>query len=391
MDPRNEQEQIRRAMDNALSGLRGDPWLARRVLERAKGEGPVKKKISAALIIAIALILVTASVALAAGLGLFGELADSPSGDGRLSALDGAAEPVGLEWTTLDVITLRIEQAYFEGDRVFISYRMTGPYAASVLHEGAPEEAYAWSDEEETVAAEEMMSDIPARQEVILQLDGTAPRWAEFTDAGLHDGLFLADGTYLDIIGGDIVVQADGSLIGWKECEIPEDVLEDTMTFRAVLFRTRSVLFQDGPVLRSFSGRAGEDAGFDFTLTRTADLTRLTGEGNGEAYAAAADFTAGHIDLRGTVTVECPASWVAVWDTWENPDGVDLIEDWFLYRGGELVSDEGLQAIWSEDETHLVFELVFSAAGGTDGLSLVPVFSDWEPRLECAIPLNAAE
>ena len=46
-----EQKTVQKAMESTLSGLREDPWLTQRVLANAKGEEPVKKKLSTALVL----------------------------------------------------------------------------------------------------------------------------------------------------------------------------------------------------------------------------------------------------------------------------------------------------------------------------------------------------
>ena len=56
MNDRKDREIIQVALDTTLSGLQDDPWLARKVLDDAKGEVKVKKKISVGL--ALVLILV---------------------------------------------------------------------------------------------------------------------------------------------------------------------------------------------------------------------------------------------------------------------------------------------------------------------------------------------
>ena len=53
MSLREEQEKVQEAMNSALSGLQEDPWLTQRVLANAKGEEPVKRKISLALVLGI--------------------------------------------------------------------------------------------------------------------------------------------------------------------------------------------------------------------------------------------------------------------------------------------------------------------------------------------------
>lgn len=64
-----ERERVQRAVEHSLAGVKSDPWLAQRVLAKAKGEEPVKK-VSAAFIVVIVLMLVTMAVGLAAGTGL---------------------------------------------------------------------------------------------------------------------------------------------------------------------------------------------------------------------------------------------------------------------------------------------------------------------------------
>ncbi|MBQ9252693.1 MAG: DUF4179 domain-containing protein [Clostridia bacterium] len=54
MNLHEEQEKVQKAMNMALSGLQEDPWLTQRVLANAKGEEPVKKKLSLALVLCIA-------------------------------------------------------------------------------------------------------------------------------------------------------------------------------------------------------------------------------------------------------------------------------------------------------------------------------------------------
>ena len=50
-----EQERVQKAVSNSLSYVREDPWLTQRVLANAKGEKPVKRKFSLALVLSIVL------------------------------------------------------------------------------------------------------------------------------------------------------------------------------------------------------------------------------------------------------------------------------------------------------------------------------------------------
>lgn len=68
MDDRNPVEQIRHAVNARLSGLEGNPGLARRVIQAAKGEEKVKKRLSVGLVLVIVLLALAAVTALATAL-----------------------------------------------------------------------------------------------------------------------------------------------------------------------------------------------------------------------------------------------------------------------------------------------------------------------------------
>ena len=56
MSNRMSQKEFSESLDNRLSGLQDDPWLEARVLAKAEGEKPVKKKLSAATIVVVVLL-----------------------------------------------------------------------------------------------------------------------------------------------------------------------------------------------------------------------------------------------------------------------------------------------------------------------------------------------
>ena len=53
MTLREEQERVQKAVVHSLAHVREDPWLAQRVLAKAKGEEPVKRKLSLALVLSV--------------------------------------------------------------------------------------------------------------------------------------------------------------------------------------------------------------------------------------------------------------------------------------------------------------------------------------------------
>ena len=65
MNQHEEQERVQKAVSNSLSHVQEDPWLTQRVLANAKGEEPVKRKISLALVLSIVGILAVMGTAYA--------------------------------------------------------------------------------------------------------------------------------------------------------------------------------------------------------------------------------------------------------------------------------------------------------------------------------------
>lgn len=104
-------------MDRHLSAVKADPWLAQRIIAAERGEKPVKRKWSASMILAIALVIVTATGALAATLGAWGIIDFA----GRF---DGAYVPpkyedcIKHENVTFETehVTCTIRESYYDGD-----------------------------------------------------------------------------------------------------------------------------------------------------------------------------------------------------------------------------------------------------------------------------------
>ena len=69
MNEKISADEFRAALDRHLSDLKADPRLAQRIIEHEEGEEPMMRKISASMVLAIVLICVLATGALAAALG----------------------------------------------------------------------------------------------------------------------------------------------------------------------------------------------------------------------------------------------------------------------------------------------------------------------------------
>ena len=284
----------------------------------------------------------------ASATGTFGDFSRTEGADERLSILANAAESIAVSYTNDDGVTVEICQAYYEGDRVYVSYKLTGKPMNIELHEGVPEGEYAW-DEVETdfIAAEKLHPFIPQRREEMKWLNGEGQRWTFDRFASLGDGITLADGTYADIVDGKEEYPEDGSVIGWKECRIPKECLADTLTFRLTLMRYNEINFQDGTTFRSWFEDLGRTY-VSFTLNRNDHVWYLRGDSTAEDYRAHAELAAGKVDIKGTVCLVSEKQ-AQCWRAWENGTEdvteTDLILGWNLYWNGQPVFRESCGSV----------------------------------------------
>ena len=272
------------------------------------------------LILALTLLILSVSTAAVAESGLFSKMIETEYSDERLIALDEAAENISVSQTT-DSVTVEVSQAYYEGNRVYISYRATGP---------------------------------------ILE----------------QDGLSLEDGAYADIVAGGSTELEDGSVIGWKECIVPEDHLAQTQTF-CLIYSIRE---------------NKEKQSLSFTLTHHEYDQYLQGVMQSDACRALAVLYRGKADLKGTVVLTSPeqaASWRA-WQEGAESTGTDVIACWNLYQNGEPVSVDlyGASEVLTDG---LIFSLMYPTMEDLSGLTLVPEYSEAGEKPDEAIVLEPME
>ncbi len=358
-----------------------------RSLPSRKEEPKMKKKMSLALAFALALMLLLTATAVAAGLGAFGQLATAHDPDRRLEDLDAVAAPVQAKVTAADGVAVTVEQAYYDGERVFISYRITGGLTRVETGRGALE-GVNWFDPGDYGIA--LDPDSPAASLVETLQTGETGDWVRVTQTAVHDGLRLSDGAYLDIIGGEERLLPDGTVIGWKECEVPQELAGDTLACKAVAFRVTTTYQKTDGGLRAAYERVPEETDVPFTVRKETDVTRLAGASAVDGlYTARAECTLNRVDLKATVTLQCPESWVRAWMDWEYQRDFDLIESWALYSGEERIGDEGNDRGVSGEGGVLTYETILRHGGKTENLRLVPVYADGGEHPEEAIPLQA--
>ena len=322
---RYDNQHLKEALDACLSGVDALPSMRADILRAAKGEQKVKRKMNMGLILALILVLMTTSVAVAEALGLFGQIGQQQHSDARLPGLENVSTTLEKAFDVGGGVTVTVHQAYYDGSRVFISYSVAGPH--DVLETGAGDPGivnYDW-EEPGVIFGEQWFVEGPNGQALASWLDGSEPRWAKRTVVTVHDGLQIGE-EYLDIIGGEYYWLEDGTLMSWKECEVPAELAADEVTFSIGVFGGKTTYYQTAAALYTALER-GKTTWYDFIVKKSEAGAALTGTTQTADWTASANLTASAIDVKGEIILECPEVWSDLWQTWENPDKVDYIHD----------------------------------------------------------------
>ena len=182
----------------------------------------------------------------------------------------------------------------------------------------------------------------------------------------MSDGMSLEDGTYLNIIAGDST-EENGGEIGWKECEIPEELCADTLTFKAKLTEDK------GEIL--------------FTLARNKQFVNLAGSLAAGDCQARAEVLGGKIDTMVRVYADYPEEQIDAWDNEE----AELFDCWYLYQDGkpaEQVSDMG--SVSRSAPGQLLVEAFYLRPDSYENLTLSPYgIDEYDQHPEALMKLEA--
>ena len=382
-------EAVRAAIDDCLSGVDALPSVRAQVLNQVRGEVKVKKKFSVGIIFALVACLLMAATAVAAGLGLFGQIGEQPNADARLAGLEKVSMAVEEVFNVGNGVTVTVHQAYYDGSRVFISYSMEGPH--DVLETGTGDPGIVNYDRQEPgLFAMHGFVDGANGQQLMAWLDGSEPRWATRHVVNVPDGLQIGD-EYLDIIGGEFYYMEDGTLMSWKECEVPAELAADEVTFSIGVFTNKTTYYQTPEYIYTSYLERGEATWYDFTVKKSQDSVPMTGSAEGEGWIAEATLTATAIDIKGKIVVKCPQSWVEIERTWSNPEKIDSIYTWVLYAGGEKVNDSAVEGVNPSVDGQLTYDIGCMLEDASQELKLVPVYNQSGEHMDEAIVLKVAE
>lgn len=407
--------QLKQAIRQSLSGIDFPDARKQQVLGQIKGEKPMKRKLSLALVCAIALTLLLMGTALAAVLGLFSKLDDSP----RMRKLDEYADVhniittleapearVTIEpQTTYDMLLSRqyersfeliLNQTYFDGQKLYYSYTLKTDAAQSWQGAGMPTGIAEWLMEESGRRYEDVWAnDIPGRDEAIQSWLGShESSWIAHENWNLGDGATTADGVYLPIVGSDSQRIDEYTLQGYQEVALPEALIgSDSLDIELTVLYGATLYHQDESGVRCAHIAQPENRGIlriPFTVSRNGQAVKRSGSAAFADYSAKADLSLSDVEITGKVTLTVPAEWT---DTLtariEGEHDGDVIFDYQLMADGETLRNTNCSLHIPEPgklEITVQYELPENAAD----LKLIPVYAKAGTAPDECIPLPSA-
>lgn len=345
---------IRMEMDAEFSYLDRRPSLHDAIMSRIEGEKTMKRNVSMALVLAIVMLIALGSMAVAAGLGLFGQFradrADEMSYE-RLGLLEEAAVSIGetrhltvsgrqknvkpanvreglLEAQKGREYELTIDQVYCDGKKLYYSYtfRMKGECLA--LYEGEATGFDSWTDARPGKRFDEVFDTWLGEEQnrrVAQWLNSRRSGYAVKANACVGDGAELPDGTYMNPVDSDYRQVDERTVSAYYEVELPEGYeAGESIEFVLTVITSDTVYAQDetGVYMTSLFSR---DARIDVPVKAqvTGRTAARSGEGTADGYAAKAVVHASDVDLSGSVRIDAPEDY--------EPEGYALIADGETY------------------------------------------------------------
>lgn len=415
-----DENRMRNIFSQSFSGACFPDARKQQVFDTIRGGKPVKKKLSLALVCAIALTLLMAGAALAAVLGVFGRMNASPYDAQKLAQLDKAAAvldvTVPLEaplsqttaspQTDYDAILIRqqertfeltLNQTYYDGKKLYYSYTLKTNGAQSWQGEGMPTGVTEWLMEEQGKRYQDVWSnDIPGRDKAITDWLGSHEScWIAHESWSLGDGASTKDGTVLNIIGGDSEMLDACTLQGWQEVVVPSELIDqEELTVELSVLYGASLYHQDADGVRWTHIAQKENRGIlhiPFTVYRNGQTSHLHGKADFADYAAKTGLTVSDVEICGKVILKVPTAWTdTLTDRIEGVHAEDVILDYHLMADGQMLRNHNC-SLHTPVDGRLEITVAFDLPETMNELMLMPEYAKAGIKTEEGIALMEGE
>ena len=406
----NWDKDIKDSLDAQLSGLHVSEWQQAQMFNRiVKGEQPImKKKISAALVFAIVMVLAMGSMALAVGTGMFGYFKETQENNngGRLEKLESVADtyettkaaamPTPEVPVTGDTMydkllaeeyshtfELTLDQAYCDGHKLYYAYTLkrNAPFSKT-YGEGEPTGGFEFDWVDEGMTANESIHFEDEEEKAWFENHKVA--YEIYSGFGLGDGADTPDGEYLMILDSAYEQVDDCTVRGFQEVEIPADVtVGDTFDFVLTINEYGGAYYQTETDFKRAYARIPEGRGFirvPFTVKVDNKAEIHAGSVTTDVYSAQATLFVSDVDVSGYVYIDCP-EWVKAFEAYtdkmmngEQAEMPNVITEFELAADDQVV--EAIDYGYGVDQKTGKFfvEVRYDLPESTETLSLRPVY-----------------
>ncbi len=370
-----------------------------------------RRRLSAALVVALIAVLILMAVAVAAvvtrGFGWYATRIDDPVAKYKLDQLEQRAENIVAEQTVLlekGALRFTVSQGYYDGTRADVTFSLTMPDRSADT---------AWRPSAEGLSGMEKLlegNDLAVSEgfdgiDEILHRDFVAQG-----ACGVHihnyyigDGVWLPDGQRLVWVDSDMDWQGD-VMTGYRSFEpLPQEAKDKPSV--QLIFRVKEfdLFYYKDETGVYYNQKAGRTIDLD-------PITVLRGKGSTQDYRGMSDFgryatwaeaAVSPVDVKAKVWMRLPDEWVMAdsWTRGEDLQGVDYVKDYHLIADGvqlegwmisegsgiDAIKGEGFSGekarfpeVFAEDDPAKLYSYEYRYRGVPEGakeIRLRPVYS----------------
>lgn len=303
-----------------------------------KDEKAVKRKISAALVFAIVMMLAVGGAAIAAGLGVFGQAGNDAINEqsaARLekledvsaavsdtqtaqapSAPDASAQPQTLRDTMLANLyerrfNLTLNQSYYDGRKLYYSYTLTTDSPLAWYEgEGEPTGFDSWGTQEAGKYVDHYSSsDEEVGRRYVAFFAGHPVGYIGKESMCVGDGAAMNGKPLMILDSGETVID-DHTIQGFQEVEMPEGFTPDgDIEIELSILYGASITYQDEESVSWAHVATPENRGvfrMPFTVSLNGKTETYTGTVKTSAYSAEATVYVSDVDVSGEVVFDAP-------------------------------------------------------------------------------------
>lgn len=377
-----------------------------------KDESRMKRTLPAALVCALVLLLALGGAALAAGLGVFGQSAETnQESANRLMQLDTAASALDTTQTASapdapasspaaqtvhDTMLsnlyarrfqLTLNQAYTDGRKLYYAYTLTTDAPlAQYSGEGMPSGFDSWNIAQPGTYAEHYTAYYEEDQLRLTTFFAEHPTgYIGHESMSLGDGADLGDVSLNILDSGETRID-ERTIQGYQEVELPEGFTpEDEIEIELTILYGATMYAQDADNVYWAHIATPENRGIlrlPFTVPLNGETTVLCGALASGDYVAQATLYHSDVDISGDVIFTLPKGSAPA-----NPLAQPPIADYALVADGVAYPNLD-SAIRVNDDGQYVLSLRYDLPASGASLLLAPVVPEGDARTAECIPLN---